>query len=497
MKLFSLIKNLKCRTKGSLHYDITGLYHKDSDVQANGLFFCLEGENFKGSSFAAVAVKNGAVAVVVEHEIMGLKGVTQIIVKNARRAMSELAAVFFENAHKHLKIVGVTGTNGKTTITNMLASVLETAGKKTAIIGTNGIYIGKNKYNLQMTTPDPIELHKYFKIMLTHGIEYVCMEVSAHAIFLDKVYGINFEACIFTNLTEDHLDYFKTMEDYFFAKQKLFNSKRVKLSIINADDEYGKKLLTSIITPKITYSINEASSFKAVDILRQGARQTFCVGNEGYQINMAGSFNVSNATATIAALKSLGIEGVDIQQGLKNLQSVEGRFNTYDVNGVLVIIDYAHTPDGLKNVLEACREIIEKSAKSIQNHTNTDILHQKMQKNSKLIAVFGCGGNRDNKKRKVMGSISETLADFTIITSDNPRFESREKIANDIEEGMQKNNHMIELDRAAAIKLALSMAEQDDVVLIAGKGAEDYIDENGIKTPYSDYAEIEKYINKN
>lgn len=472
MKLFSLLKNINCRVLGNMVIDIKGLYHKDTEVKDGGLFFSLRGTRVDGNNFVLSAIKNGAVAIVTEQEIQNLSGVTQIVVKNAREMMSLIACRFYGNPASKLKIIGVTGTNGKTTITNMISSVLECAGKKTAIIGTNGVFFCGMKYNTGLTTPDPIELQKYLSLMVKNKVEYVAMEVSAHAIDLHKIDGFVFEQAVFTNLTEDHLDYFKSLDKYFEAKAGLFNRKHTKFAVINLDDEYGKKLAKSIKIPFATYAINESANYNASQISLVDAGQKFLLNN-GYEIelSMAGKFNVSNALASICVLLNLGIPILTIQEGLKNMKPVDGRFNTSLVAGVLVVVDYAHTPDGLSNILTACKDIAGKG---------------------KLISVFGCGGNRETQKRSIMGEISSKIADFTIITSDNPRFESREAIAKDIERGMTNSNYTIELDRAKAIEKAISISKKGDVVVVAGKGSEPYIDENGVKMPYSDMAQIEK-----
>ena len=271
MKLFTLIKNLNCRVFGNSAVDISGLYHKDIEVKEGGLFFCLRGTKVDGYNFVYSAIKNGAVAIVTEQEIQKISGVTQIVVKNARETMSLIACKFYGNPANKLKLIGVTGTNGKTTITNMLASVIENAGKKVAIVGTNGIIIKGVKYETNMTTPDPIELQKYLAFMVKTHIEYVCIEVSAHAIDLHKIDGIKFEIVIFSNLTEDHLDYFKTMERYFLAKQALFSKKYANFAILNIDDNYSKRLIEGINIPYITYSnTNEADLFCNGSIVDNG-----------------------------------------------------------------------------------------------------------------------------------------------------------------------------------------------------------------------------------
>lgn len=473
MRLFKILKNYKCRVLGNINIEITGLYHRDTEVKENGLFFCLRGTRIDGTNYIKSAINNGAVAIVTEYEIPNLSKVTQIIVKNAREAMSLLSCAFYGNPASKLKIIAVTGTNGKTTISSMIANCLEFAGKKVALIGTNGIFFADKKFETGMTTPDPIVLQSYLSKIVKSKCEYVCMEVSAHALDLCKVEGMKFDVSIFTNLSEDHLDYFKSIDRYFEAKAKLFSPRYTKYAILNVDDDCGKILSERINISHGAYSIREKSSYFATKIKMEENCQKFYFNN-GYEfkINMAGSFNVSNSVAAIAALSYLGIDIYLIKQAFFKMKPIDGRFNVYNVKGVKVIIDYAHTPDGLSNLLKTSRELAF---------------------NKKVIVVFGCGGNRETQKRKIMGEISSKLADFVIISTDNPRFESRELIAKDIEKGMTNSRYLIELDRSKAIKKAIEMAEQDDVVVIAGKGSENYIEENGEKTHYSDFEEIEKF----
>lgn len=473
MKLYTLIKDINCRVLGNTDLDIAGICHKDTEVKDKSLFFCLRGTRVDGINFVSSAIKNGSVAIVTEQELSGVSGITQIIVKNARETMSLIACKFFGNPANKLKIVGVTGTNGKTTITNIIASVLEKLGKKVAIVGTNGVIFSGKKFDTGLTTPDPIELQKYFSQMVKDKIEYVIMEVSAHSLDLNKVSGFTFEVSVFTNLTEDHLDYFKTMDKYFLAKAKLFTKKHSKLAVLNRDDAFFKKLENCINIPYLTYAKNSEADYFANQIQMSGGFQKFIFNNLSIvETQLFGTFNVSNVLASIAVLEALGYKRGDILAGISEVKPVEGRFNILKVKDSLIVIDYAHTPDGLENVLKTCRELAS---------------------GSKVISVFGCGGNRDSQKRKIMGEISSKNADFTIITSDNPRFEKRETIAKHIEEGMCNSNYIIELERSKAIEKAILMAEAGDVVLVAGKGAEPYIDENGIKIPYSDYVEVEKF----
>lgn len=469
MKLFTLLKNIKCRTFGSLNLEISGLYHSDELVRKGGLFFCLNGENYRGADFAKVAVEKGAVAVVCETEIDGLRGITQILVKNTRKTMALIAANFYGNPSKQLKIIGVTGTNGKTTTTHIIKNLLEAEGKSCGVIGTNGVFFGRKKIESNMTTPDPIELHAIFKKFTSEKIEYVVMEVSAHACYLEKLAGIKFEAMIFTNLTEDHLDFFHTMENYFGAKKKIFDKSYSKNAIVNIDDDYGKNLAKSINSNLITYAISNKADYVAHGLRLKSVKQYFCFDGQCFSSQLLGEFNVYNLISAIACMKVLGFKLENLQQKIENIAPIDGRFNLLEKKGKLFIVDYAHTPDGLEKVLRLAKNIA---------------------KSHKLICLFGCGGNRETQKRSKMGEISSKNADLTIISSDNPRFEDRLAIVKDIEKGMCNGNYKIILDRSEAIKFADKVSLAGDVILVAGKGAEDYIDELGVKKPYSDFEEI-------
>ena len=476
MKLYYLLKNINCRVLGNPVVDITGLFHKDTEVKDGGMFFCVRGLNVDGNNYAMSAIRNGAVAIVTEQELKNIHGITQIIVRNTREAMSLISSRFYGNPANKLKIIGVTGTNGKTTITNMMYQILKSAGKRSAVFGTNGIDMMGTKIDTGWTTPDPIELNYYLSIMVKNKIEYVCMEVSAHAIDLKKIEGIVFETLIFTNLTEDHLDYFKTIDRYFATKASIFNAKYTKFAVLNIDNEFGKMIMQRINVPYFTYATSKGATVFSEKINQTLVCQTFKLnGEKEVKLSMLGRFNVSNALACIATARHLGIDENVCLKTFENLTEIDGRFNKVIVNGVLVIVDFAHTPDGLANILNAARELAS---------------------GKKLISVFGCGGNRETQKRAIMGEISSKIADFSIITTDNPRFEPRDKIAKDIESGMVSNNYLIELDRGRAIEKAILMANPGDVIVVAGKGAETYIDENGTKIPYNDLQQIEKIRSK-
>ncbi len=464
---------------------IENLTHKSYELDKNSMFFAIKGTKINGEDFASEAVKNGAVCVVSQNRLDLPANVSQIVCEDVRRAMSSIAAKFYGAVNNKLFIVAVTGTNGKTTSTYMLASVFKAAGKKVGIIGTNGIFIGEQKIGQSLTTPDPIDLNKTLLQFSENGVEVVCMEMSAHALELQKNWGIMTDIALFTNLTQDHLDFFETMENYGRAKAKLFTKDSCKMAVINADDDFGYSLFKSCQIPMIAYAREKNKNYDRImsaNIVafdevtdHNGNGQDFVVkvfGKESkIHLNIDGGFNVANALGVIGAGHLAGLSLKTIAAGLNNVKKVDGRFNTYMIGGVKVIIDYAHTPDGIANILCAARELAGEN---------------------KLFSVFGCGGNRDSAKREIMGRISCENADFTFITSDNPRYEEPREIAKQIEQGFTASNYKIVLDRKQAIKQAIMLAKAGDVVVIAGKGAENYMDIKGQKIFFSDKAVIEE-----
>lgn len=438
----------------------------------NILFIAQKGLNSDGHDYVKEAIKNGAVAIVAERELKNIS-VPQIIVKNTRMSVASLAGTFYNNPKDKLKFVGITGTNGKTSSTFFLAEFLKQAGKKTAVIGTLGVFFEDKQFDSELTTPDPIKFHKILNYLAQYGAEYVVMEVSAHALDLDKLHNIKFEVGILTNITQDHLDYFKTMDKYAQTKLNWLISENVKYSIVNADDKLCLPLLINSNT--LSFGIQNPADIFAVDI-NKSAQKTEFVLDLLYNVlicktNLVGEFNIYNTICSAAGAFCLGVDLKDISNGMQNLRAPLGRFSVVELgNNKTAIVDYAHTPDGLKNVLATAKDICK----------------------GRLISVFGCGGNRDNSKRSKMGEISENFSDFSILTSDNPRFEKPESIINEIEAGMKKNYIKI-TDRKSAIEKALSMMKENDIVVISGKGAETYQDIQGVKIPYSDFEEIEKF----
>lgn len=450
--------------------EITSLSCNSKKIKEGSLYFCINGTHTDGHKFALDAVKNGAKAVVCEKILNLPDDVTQIVVENSRKAMGEMASRFYNYPQKNMKVIMVTGTNGKTTTTYILKKILEDAGFKVGVIGTNGTQIGDKHINSNLTTPDPIELFDLLNQMKKEKCNFVCMEASAHALALEKLAGIQADISILTNITQDHLDFFKDMDNYAKAKEKLFKKGKSKIAIFNADDYYGDRLFYKSEIPCLSYGIDENADIKAEYVTQNKNGQSFMahIGskNQKFDIQLDGKFNISNALAGIAVAEILGLDQQKVAKSLANFPPVAGRFNKIDKNGVHVVIDYAHTPDGIANILSATKQ---------------------MANNNKVIAVFGCGGNRDASKRPLMGQIACDLADYAVITSDNPRYEDPEQIIKNICKGIKNySNYETIVDRKEAIKKAISLAKPGDVVAILGKGNEDYLDIKGVKVPYSD-----------
>lgn len=458
MKLLELLNGVKYEVKnGSLEKEINHIQYDSRKILDGDMFICLKGFEVDGHEYAQKAVDLGAKVIVCENnvEVIG-SDITIIKVEEGRKTLATMAANYYGHPTKKLKLIGVTGTNGKTTTVYILKSILEKAGFKIGLVGTIANYIGEEKVKSERTTPESLELQKLFSDMVSSGCEYCVMEVSSHSLELDRVYGCEFEAGIFTNLTRDHLDFHKSFDNYYNAKFKLFS--RSKISVINIDDNYGYRVLNDVkeIEGKevITYSIKNESDFRATDIQLKKSDIHFVVNGKEFNSVLPGEYNIYNVLGVIGALKSLGINEEFIEAGLKNVV-VPGRCerigHKYDIP-YEIIIDFAHTPDGLKNILETLRAFT----------TN------------RLIAVYGCGGDRDKVKRAEIGRIGTEIADLSIITSDNPRHEDPMEIIKDIVLGTKKTNYLAIENRAEAIKLALNMAEEGDVIVMAGKGHENY-----------------------
>ncbi|MBU3074123.1 UDP-N-acetylmuramoyl-L-alanyl-D-glutamate--2,6-diaminopimelate ligase [Clostridium estertheticum] len=457
MKLRKIMENINFNLiKGDIDIDIKKIQYDSRKVKKGDVFFAIEGYNLDGHKYIQSAINNGAVAVVCQKDIEDGLDIVVIKVEDARRTLAISAANFYENPSRSMKMIGITGTNGKTTSAFMIKAILEQSGYKVGLIGTIANFIGKKKIHTERTTPESLELHELFKEMVDSNVDYCVMEVSSHSLSLDRVYGIEFCESIFTNLTQDHLDFHKTFENYFNAKLKLF--KLSKTSVINIDDEYGAKAYNSIKNSKLSFALNHTADIMASNIKMhsRGSKFTLKYKESSFDIelNIPGNYNVYNALGCITVCLNQGIEITVIKKALQKVQ-VPGRCELVENNqnlGFEIILDYAHTPDGLENILETVREFTK----------------------GKLISVYGCGGDRDKTKRPIMGKIGTNLSDFSFITSDNPRTEDPLEIIKDVVLGIEKNNFEIIENRREAIKRAIESATTGDIIVIAGKGHEDY-----------------------
>ena len=436
----------------------------------NGLFFCISGGRADGHDFARQAIENGCVALVVERRLP--VPAQQIVVSDTRAAMTRISAAFYGHPEKRLKLVGITGTKGKTTTTYLLKSIMETAGVPCGIIGTTGCIAGSTKLPTKLTTPDPIEMFSILSIMANAGVEVVCMEVSAHALYLRKLEGVIFEAAAYTNLSQDHLDFFGTMERYFEAKRLLFRDGMVRNAAVNIDEETSERVREGLSCPLITYGISSPSDLfaKDIEITESGVSFTLSLRDlHSARVHMllTGTFNVYNALAAASLAMILGVSLDDIQTGLQKLVRVPGRVEMLKTDTPYrVLLDYSHSPDALENILRTVREFCR----------------------GRIILVFGCGGDRDKGKRPIMGRIAGKLADYSILTSDNPRFEDPDAILKAIESGIRETGAPYEIveNRKEAIRQALETAAGGDIVILAGKGHETYQDIQGEKRPFDE-----------
>ncbi|MDK2918228.1 MAG: UDP-N-acetylmuramoyl-L-alanyl-D-glutamate--2,6-diaminopimelate ligase [Candidatus Petromonas sp.] len=468
MKLGDLLNNVDIQQYfGSKDVNIEGIAYDSRKIKKNYLFVCIQGLRTDGHNYIADAINNGAKAIIIDKIINGLselideKNITVIKVKQSRSALSKISSNFFGNPSEKIKVIGVTGTNGKTSITYLLSSILEANNNKCALIGTIQNKISGRVYNTNQTTPESLELQGLFSEMVKEKVDICSMEVSSHSLDLKRVEDICFNIGIFTNLTPDHLDYHIDMENYKNAKLKLFY-KTSDANIINIDDAYGAEIYSEIKnlnTPVITYGLSKKCDIYAEKIEMHDNFSIFNLVTPKYsgkiRLNIPGLFSIYNILAVISACYSMGYNYDEIVKGISLIKPVQGRFEPVEnKKGINVIVDYAHTPDALKNVLSTIKQFAK----------------------GKIIVVFGCGGDRDKTKRPLMGKIAYELSDFCIITNDNPRSEDPNSIINDILKGIEAQNGKYEiiLDRREAIKTAIKKANRNDVVLIAGKGHETY-----------------------
>jgi UDP-N-acetylmuramoyl-L-alanyl-D-glutamate--2,6-diaminopimelate ligase len=455
--------------------EITGLAYDSRRAERGTMFFAYPGQTVDGHAYAAAAVDAGAVAVVCERPLELPPFVTQARVVDARAAMSRAAVRFYDDPTAELQVVGITGTNGKTTTAFLVRHMLERAGLRTGLLGTVKRVVGGIEEEVVRTTPEAIDLQATFRRMVDGGDRACAMEVSSHALTLERAAGIRFAVAAFTNLTQDHLDFHADMEDYFQAKRRLFITDAAAAAVVNLDDPYGERLVAEIECATFSAAGDPRADYRATDTRFDATGSRFmCVGPTGeaaVTMPLPGRFNVANALCAIASVAPLGLTLEQAASALGEADRVPGRFEPVDAGQPFtVLVDYAHTPDSLENVLNAARDVTK----------------------GRVICVFGCGGDRDREKRPLMGAIAARLADVAIVTSDNPRSEDPEAIVAEIVAGIEEAADAtaeteLEVDRRAAIARAVAIARPGDTVLIAGKGHEQGQEfEGGRKLPFDD-----------
>lgn len=477
MKLYDIISNLKfVGIKNYREIDIDALTFNSKEKLNNGMFFCIKGLNQDGHDYAIESLSNGSLCLVVERYLD--INVTQILVENARVAMSYIASIFYSTYKSKMKFIGITGTNGKTTTCFVMREILQKLGKSVGLIGTEGIFINNLMLPPMLTTPDPIALHKTIHEMELNGCEYCLMEVSAHAIALNKIDNIYYDVVGLTNITQDHLDFFVNMENYVKCKLSLFNFTHAKVGVVNLDNKYCKDLIKKAGIKIVSFGKDAEYKIDEIKQTFKGTELSFHNSTHNYKFttNLLGEYNAYNMLMAIICLNQLGFDINDLIKTIKLIDFiVPGRFNMLKIDAKFnVVVDYAHTPDGFKNILSTLKK----------------------QNINRLITVFGCGGNRDKSKRKEMGTIAGQLSDIVVVTTDNPRNENPEMIIDDILENPYIEKFIRIVDRKNAIEHALNLANENDVVAILGKGNENYQEIKGVKIPFSDYDVVDEYFKR-
>lgn len=492
MKLTKIIENTSIKSEYDGEVEIESVVYDSRKVQEGSLFIAVKGLVSDGHDYIPQVIESKAAAVLIDNNKYNdfknkYPETIFVSAKNTRFALSEVSAFFYGEVSKKIPVIGITGTNGKTSTTYMLESIFKEAGRNPGVMGTINYRWKNTVKNAPNTTPESLDIHNLMKEMYDDGVDVIIMEVSSHGLDLGRVDDIDFEGAVFTNLTQDHLDYHKSFEEYYLAKRKLFDlleksSREKKFAVINTDGEWGlklKKYCHDLNFPSYSYSGKEGADFSPVDsftkVTIDGVSFKLNKMSESISMNMAGYFSLYNAVAASAAALLSGVEQSFVRKGLENLKTVPGRFDRIKSKlGFGVIVDYAHTDDALVKLLESAGDVTE----------------------NKLITVFGCGGDRDRKKRPLMGRAACSMSDIAIVTSDNPRTEDPLSIIKDIEEGIAdyKDIYTVISDREQAIEKAVSIASDGDVIVIAGKGHEDYQIIGKDKIHFDDKEIAHKYI---
>jgi UDP-N-acetylmuramoyl-L-alanyl-D-glutamate--2,6-diaminopimelate ligase len=467
---------------GSTSIDIVAIDFDSRNIKTGYTFVAIKGSLSDGHKYIETAINQGATAVICETLPDNLRdGITYVDVDNSNKALAIMASNFYDAPSENLKLVGVTGTNGKTTVTSLLYQLFKKAGYKVGLLSTVKIMVDNKEYKATHTTPDSLTINKYLKEMNEAGVEFCFMEVSSHGIHQHRTTGLKFEGGVFTNLSHDHLDYHNTFAEYRDVKKSFFDALPEKaFALVNVDDKNGLVMLQNTKAKKVTYALKGYADYKSQILENQFGGLLLKINEAEVWTRLIGNFNAYNVLAIYATAELLGLEKVEILRLISDLESVSGRFQYVISNQkITAIVDYAHTPDALKNVLETINSI--------------------RTKNEELITVVGCGGDRDKTKRPKMGHIASALSTKVIFTSDNPRSEEPETILSEIEKGVEPQNYKKTLtivDRAQAIKAACQMAQPNDIILIAGKGHETYQEIKGERFNFDDFKMVNDILNQ-
>ena len=465
---------------GTTDMQISKIEFDSRQLQSGDAFVAMRGTQVDGHNYIAKAIESGAVAVICESLPETLqKGITYIQVENSATALAHMASNYYGVPSQSIRLVGVTGTNGKTTIASLLYQLFKNAGYKTGLLSTVKVMVGDTEHKATHTTPDSLTINKYLSEMAAEGVEYCFMEVSSHGIHQSRTEGLHFAGGIFTNLSHDHLDYHKTFAEYRDVKKQFFDQlPKTAFALVNADDKNGAIMLQNTKAKKLTYALKTYADYKAQILENQLSGLLLKIDGQEVWVKLIGTFNAYNLLAIYATAVNLGLQEHEVLTLMSELESVSGRFQYIisDTN-VTAIVDYAHTPDALENVLTTIENI--------------------RTRNEQLITVVGCGGDRDTTKRPVMANIASSYSDKAIFTSDNPRTENPEAIIEDMEKGVEPQNYKKTIaitDRKQAIKTACQLAEPNDIILIAGKGHETYQEINGVRNHFDDMETVKELL---
>lgn len=468
--------------KGSTDIAINKMDFDSRNIEANDVFVAIRGTISDGHDYIEKAIDLGAIAIVCDKlpEVLAI-GITYIQVKDTNKALAFMAANYFENPSQNIKLVGITGTNGKTTIASLLYQLFKKAGFKVGLLSTVKIMVDEIEYKASHTTPDSITINHYLSEMVASGIEYCFMEVSSHGIHQKRTDALHFVGGIFTNLSHDHLDYHPSFAEYRDVKKSFFdNLSKSAFVLSNIDDKNGQVMLQNTAAKKLTYALKSYADYKAQILENQLSGLLLKINGNDVWVKLIGTFNAYNLLAIYGTAVQLGMESLEVLRLLSDLESVSGRFQFIVSNAnITAIVDYAHTPDALENVLKTINDI--------------------RTKNEQLITVVGCGGNRDKTKRPMMAAIATELSDKVILTSDNPRNEDPEVIINEMEQGVAPQNFKKSLsiiDRKQAIKTACQLAQPNDIILIAGKGHETYQEVQGVRQDFDDMKIVKELLDQ-